>query len=121
KQNNPSLRIICFPYAGGNASLFRSWLQYYCEDVEIISIHLPGRGARILDPLYACMDLLIADLMQEVVPLVSQPYILMGHSFGSKIAYELARQIQHQQLPLPHHFIASAGSAPHLPIDRKLT
>src|SRR3954464_3266849 len=37
------LRLFCFPYAGGRASVFRSWLDALPADIELCCIQLPGR------------------------------------------------------------------------------
>jgi surfactin synthase thioesterase subunit len=51
---NPSpqarLRLFCFPYAGGGASIFRAWSDGLPADVEVCPIQLPGRGTRLMEP-----------------------------------------------------------------------
>ena len=42
-----AIKLLCFPYAGGSASLFRSWAAALPGDVEISGVELPGRGGRM--------------------------------------------------------------------------
>lgn len=39
-----SLRLFCFPYAGGGASTFRSWSNSLPMSVEVFAVELPRRG-----------------------------------------------------------------------------
>ena len=41
------LRLFCFSYAGGGASVFRSWANSLPREVEVCAIQLPGREYRI--------------------------------------------------------------------------
>ena len=41
--HRPGLRLICFPYAGGGASIYRSWAEEISGDIEVCAIQLPGR------------------------------------------------------------------------------
>ncbi|WP_244187094.1 thioesterase II family protein [Paraburkholderia steynii] len=87
----PRLRLICFAYAGGNAELFRPWIEYLDADIELVAVRLPGRGARIRDPLYDAWPALVEDCAKALAPYLAGPYALFGHSFGGRLAYELAR------------------------------
>ena len=46
----PDLRLICFPYAGGSAHLFKGWEVYLPAEVEVCAVQLPGRAQRIAEP-----------------------------------------------------------------------
>jgi len=45
---------------------------------------------------------------------IDRPYLLFGHSLGSRIAFELALRCRQLGLPSPVSFIASGSRAPHL-------
>ncbi|NOT55098.1 MAG: putative thioesterase, partial [Deltaproteobacteria bacterium] len=53
------LRLFCFPYAGGGALLYRTWADGLPADVEVCPIQLPGRGTRLLEPLFTQFSPLI--------------------------------------------------------------
>ncbi len=113
------LKLICFPYAGGNSSTYMSWAKYLPENVELIIVQPPGRGSRIFEPIYSDMKSLISDLLWLIPEHLNTPYILLGHSLGSRIAFELMVQLNKLKFPLPLHFIASGSRAPHLASDKK--
>jgi surfactin synthase thioesterase subunit len=47
------------------------------------------------------------------------PYIFFGHSLGSRIAFELAVNLQYLGITSPQYFIASGSRAPHLASRRE--
>lgn len=112
---NPSasLRLMCFPYAGGGVSTYTSWVKYLPEFVELIFIQPPGRGARLLEPGYQSMDVLVKDLFVSIKRYFDdKPYVFFGHSMGARIAFELLRLLEASQINLPLHFVASGSPAP---------
>jgi medium-chain acyl-[acyl-carrier-protein] hydrolase len=112
-----TLRLICFSYAGGSASTFIPYAKMLDKNVELVAIQLPGRGARFREPLYFSLSHLITDLVEALKPILNKPYVVFGHSFGARIAYELClHQLQGKLLPL--HFIGSGCRAVHL--DREV-
>ena len=109
---NARIRLVCFPYAGGNTSLFFPWLNQMPEDVEIAILQLPGRGLRFTDPLFDSMDAIVEDVCLALEELSPMKLIFFGHSMGARIAYEVIFRLHHQCKPLPIHFFASASPAP---------
>lgn len=118
---NPTakLRLICIPYAGGNASMFNSWAKGLPSDIEVISIQLPGRGMRFSTPSYDDMNLLIDGLMKEIPDILNLPYVLFGHSLGSRIGFEIIKRLNAAELKLPLHFIASGSRGPQVEMNEK--
>jgi medium-chain acyl-[acyl-carrier-protein] hydrolase len=86
----PAIRLICFPYAGGSPDLFRSWAGALDDRVELLAVTLPGRGRRIREPLYQDWETLLADTFAALCPYLQEPHAFYGHSFGGRLAYELA-------------------------------
>ena len=117
--SNPRLRLFCFPYAGGSAATYQSWGGRIPSDVELVIIHPPGRASRLIEKPHLDMNSLMLELMGEYEFITSLPYILLGHSLGSRVAYELASKIQQKGGRAPDHFIASGSRAPHLLSDKK--
>ena len=109
----PKLRVFCFPPAGGSASEFREWRNYFSDKIEILSLQLPGRETRFSEPLITDFTELITRLHEEIRHLINIPYIFFGHSLGALIGFELIHSLRRQILPLPRAFIASAKEAPH--------
>jgi medium-chain acyl-[acyl-carrier-protein] hydrolase len=44
------LRLFCFPYAGGGASIYHGWRRWLPEWIDVCPIQLPGREDRIREP-----------------------------------------------------------------------
>lgn len=116
---SPKVRLFLFPYAGGSAATFIPWAKYFNEDVEMICIQPPGRGARFNEPPYDSMESLVGDLAKHASYITEIPYILFGHSLGCRVAFELTCRLKELGLPSPSYFIASGSRAPHLPRERK--
>lgn len=110
----PHLRLICLPYAGGSASTYMSWAAHLPPEVELIAVQPPGRGTRTGEAPYAAMAPLVDELLSVFPEVVDRPYVLFGHSLGSRVAFELALRCQQMGLPLPVSLIASGSRPPHL-------
>lgn len=107
------LRLFCFPYAGGAASIYRTWPDQLPEEIDVCPVQLPGREGRIREaPLTgteAALDALEAGLGNE---LDRGPHAFFGHSMGAVLAFELARRRRAAGLGEPVHLFASGRSAP---------
>src|SRR6188472_1759563 len=44
------MRLICLPHAGAAASAYRQWSAEIAPEIEVLSVQLPGRETRILEP-----------------------------------------------------------------------
>jgi medium-chain acyl-[acyl-carrier-protein] hydrolase len=114
------LRLFCLPYAGGGAATYSNWHARLPSWVEVIAVQPPGRGQRIAERPYSSMDELVDNLITNILPLLDRPYVLFGHSLGSRVAYELMRRLDAMQLPLPERFVASGSRAPHICRSEKI-
>ncbi len=117
----PKLRLICFPYAGGNSSTYTPWANKLTDGVELVAVQPPGRAARLFEQAFDTMDSLIEPLLNEIADYTREPYVMYGHSLGSRVCFELIRQLSVNNMSLPQHFIASGSKAPHSQRDRKVT
>lgn len=109
------LRLFCFPYAGGGASIFRNWGAEMPPHVEVRAIQLPGRENRVRENPFTTMPPLVEALALALQPFTDKPFIFFGHSVGALICFELARYLRNQRLPGPIHLLISGCSAPHTP------
>jgi medium-chain acyl-[acyl-carrier-protein] hydrolase len=108
------LRLFCLPFAGGGASVYRGWQDALPLDIDVWAAQLPGRESRYREPAYTRMAPLISDLAAAVRTHLDRPYALFGHSMGSLVALELARELRRQGRP-PAAVIFSGHAAPHVP------
>jgi medium-chain acyl-[acyl-carrier-protein] hydrolase len=120
-QANPRarVRLFCLPYAGGGATIFRSWSARLPATVEVVGVELPGRGAL----LHAAPFVRIADVVEEAVRTLQGdddlPFALFGHSLGAIITFEMARQLRREGRRGPEILFVSAARAPHTVVRRK--
>ncbi|MFE6134127.1 thioesterase II family protein [Streptomyces sp. NPDC056437] len=110
----PAIRLFCLPYAGGAASAYAQWSPFFGDEVEVCGIELPGRQSRWSDRPFTRMEPLIDALASAIESELDVPYALFGHSMGSLVAFELARELRRRGAAEPHVLFASAGPAPQL-------
>jgi len=110
------VRLFCFPYAGGGATIFRTWSENLPQEIEVCPIQLPGRESRLLEPAVSSWSTLIALLAEALEPLLDMPYAFFGHSMGTLISFELARHLRRTgNHAMPLRLFMSAHRAPQLP------
>ncbi|MFD3331228.1 thioesterase II family protein [Streptomyces sp. NPDC058700] len=109
-------RIVCLPYAGGNGTVYESWAAWLPSDVELWAPDLPAREQRMLEAPVEDMELLVAALADELRS-DERPTSLFGHSFGSLVAFEVARRLQRRALPV-NCLVVSGMAAPQVLPDR---
>lgn len=111
------LRLFCFPYAGGGASIYGRWQEHLPPGVELVAVQLPGRESRLAEKPYAALMPLVEKLAEALTPYMELPFALFGHSNGGLMAFELARLLRAQGRQLPLHLFVSGRPAPQVEID----
>jgi medium-chain acyl-[acyl-carrier-protein] hydrolase len=109
------LRLICFPYAGVGASIFRHWAAELPAEIEVCPIDFPGRGARWCEPAFTRLRPLVEELADVLTPVLETRFAFFGHSMGAVVAFELARELRRQNRSGPLRLITSAARAPQVP------
>jgi medium-chain acyl-[acyl-carrier-protein] hydrolase len=112
--SNPAARarVLCFPFAGGGASVYRDWRSVQEDELEVVAAALPGRERHIATPPARRLGPLVERLAVTIPG--DKPFALFGHSMGALISYELARQLEAEGRG-PVALFVSAFRAPHLP------
>ncbi|MGC0417228.1 thioesterase II family protein [Embleya sp. AB8] len=110
--NHPALRLVCFPYAGGAASLFRGWGSRLPDGVELLAVQYPGREDRRREQPIGEMAELLDRLADAWAELPDVPYAFFGHSMGATVAYELATRLERTTGQGPVHLFVGAAHAP---------
>lgn len=122
RRNTPArLRLFCFPYAGGNAALFRTWRNNLPATVEVCPVHLPGRGPRLSEPPFRRLTSMVEALIPALRPHMDQPFAFFGHSMGALVAFETARRIRDTYDLEPVHLFISGSNPPQTPRCRRAT
>ncbi len=110
------LRLFCFPYAGGGASLFRAWADELPPQIEVCAIQPPGRESRFSEPRFTSLPPYVAALDAAIAPFLgARPFAFFGHSLGAIANFELTRTLRRRGGPLPSYLFVSAHRAPQLP------
>lgn len=109
------LRLFCFPYAGGGASIFRTWPGGLPSDVEVCGVQLPGHETRLGSTAHTRITPLIQGLAQAIAPYLDRPFAFYGHSMGALLSFELARHLRRTSGKLPFCLYLGAYRAPQLP------
>lgn len=101
--------LLCFPYAGSGASVFRRWRRCFPHH-ELLAVELPGRETRFRESSYEELECLINDLAEALYPYVRDSKVaIFGHSMGALLGYEFARLTRHS-LVMTHLFVSACRS-----------
>lgn len=112
---SPRSRLVCFPFAGAGASVYRDWPELLPSEVEVLAIQPPGREDRVTERPFTQLEALVRALAQVLRPYLGLPTGFFGHSSGALVAFETARRIAARGAPPPHLFVAGQA-APQLPL-----
>jgi surfactin synthase thioesterase subunit len=114
------LRLFCFPFAGGSASVFQRWARSGLEDVEVLAAQYPGREARMREPGYRRVPELVEALGPIIRPLLDRPFAFLGYSLGAYVGLELTHWLQREGAPAPLGLMLAAAPPPHQRQSQKL-
>lgn len=104
------IRLFCLPHAGSGTMTYTPWKNSLRPEIGLYAICLPGRERRIREPLIDDVDDLCDRMLDGIAPELKPPYVLLGHSMGGILAYELVRRLVRRGLPLPEQVIFSGTS-----------
>ena len=108
-----ALRLICFPYAGGSASLFRPWASPAAlAGVEVCAVELPGHGTRRKEPCLTRFAEVVEQTVDSLLPFLDAPFALFGHSLGALLSFEVARTLEQNGNSSPACLCVSGCCAP---------
>lgn len=111
----PRVRLRALPYAGGTAAVFKDWPAALPSGVELLTAHLPGRGDRFAEPPLATLEE-TAEQLCAALPPSNLPTVVLGHSMGALLGYELTARLAARGRA-PSLLIAAACRPPHTPPD----
>ncbi|HVI46036.1 MAG TPA: alpha/beta fold hydrolase [Chitinophaga sp.] len=105
-------KLVCIPYAGGNSYSYRGLKPFLDSKIELLTVELPGRGARITAPLLSDLEHMADDIYQQILPHTDGPWILYGHSMGALIGNLVMHRLHAEERPLPLHFFVTGCESP---------
>ncbi len=109
------VRLFCLPYSGAGANIFYPWSDVLPSSWEVCPVQLPGRGARMAEPLVDRLVPQVEALAAGIEPYFDRPFAIFGHSMGALLGFELARHLRRAAAPLPVHLFVSGHQAAQLP------
>ncbi|MEU9919255.1 alpha/beta fold hydrolase [Streptomyces sp. NPDC051001] len=115
-----SVRLVCFPYAGGSASFFFPVSKALHPSVEVVALQYPGRQTRLHEPRIDNVPEFTDQIFAVLQHLDDKPTALFGHSMGAVLAYEVALRMQDAGVPAPIRLFASGRRAPSLYGDEQV-
>jgi len=110
-----SLRLFCFPHAGGSAQFYYKWKDDLPKEVALYSIQMPGRGVRLRETPNTRISVLVQELAEAILPYLDKPFAFFAYSVGALIAFELTRELRRRSGSLPKRLFVSARRAPQAP------
>jgi medium-chain acyl-[acyl-carrier-protein] hydrolase len=114
------LRLFCFPYAGGGATIYSAWPRTLPPEVEVIAVQPPGREGRLSEKPFSDLIELVAAMYPELLPMMDRPFAFYGHSNGGLMAFELARLLRRTGGPMPLHMFIGGRPAPQVKRDENI-
>lgn len=115
------LRLFCFPYAGGAATIYRLWQDKLPLSVEVSPVQLPGRGKRLSETPFTDVQAMVRAAAEALRPYMDMPFAFFGHSMGAMISFELARELRREHRVMPRQLFLSARRAPQVKNREKIT
>src|SRR5262245_42545457 len=112
--NDEHVRLVVFPYAGSSAGAFRLWRNHLPRWISVHWIQFAGREDRFKDPPARKWPEITKSIADADIPLDGLPVVLFGHSMGSILAFEVARELRRRHGYPPAALIVSGRCAPQL-------
>lgn len=109
------VRLVCLPYAGGGSAVFYRWRPIMPPGAQLLPVCLPGRDARMAEVLAPDLKAVAGQVADEIGPQLDRPFVLLGHSMGALLAYELAQELRRRDARPPDLLVVAASGAPHAP------
>jgi surfactin synthase thioesterase subunit len=93
--------------------VFQPWSDWLGDEIEIISVELPGHGMRYREKLVPSAEEIAAQIIPHVLNFFDKPICFLGHSMGAYLALETVRQLKEVQAN-PNHLYVIGAYPPHI-------
>lgn len=100
--------LLLIPFAGGGRATFHGWPDALPPSLEAHVLQLPGREDRLNEPAFGDWHRMLEAAVAALDSLPNLPLVILGHSLGAVIAFELARALRgNGTRRLAHLFVAA--------------
>jgi surfactin synthase thioesterase subunit len=107
------VKLICLPYPGAGAGVYRPWLQQQSAVLQAVPLQFPGREDMFSVPYYGSLEEAVSDLTARIRGTAGgEPLSIFGHCVGAVLAYEVARELTATGGPVPRHLVVSGSPSP---------
>lgn len=106
------MNLFCLPFAGGGKHSYRELAEKAPGFINMVPIDLPGRGARVIEPLLTSLHSMTEDVWQQIKNDLHKPYAFYGHSMGTLLVYLLTHKAIEEGYPQPAHLFLTGCRAP---------
>lgn len=107
-----TVRLVCFPHAGGSASFYFPVSAQLAPGVDVRAVQYPGRQDRRAEPCIDDVHRLADAIVPTIHPLADRPLAFFGHSMGATVAYEVALRLADAGAPPLVRLFVSGRRAP---------
>lgn len=115
------LRVFAFPHAAGGASIYRDWVEYFdTREIAFCPVLFPGREQRLSEAPLANMAEMVDGALAACSAFVDRPFVLMGHSLGARVVFELGLKFEEKGNDNFKGIIAAGCPAPDIPAGMKV-
>lgn len=111
KSENPTMRLFCIPYAGGNANYYADWYKQFDSNIEVCAVQLPGHGNRIGEEFITDIKAMVNEIFENIKKYLDKPFAFFGHSMGGVLSYLVSVKVEEETGKTPV-VIFESGSAP---------
>ncbi|XP_025096490.1 S-acyl fatty acid synthase thioesterase, medium chain-like [Pomacea canaliculata] len=119
-QPDSSLRLFCFPWAGGGSNFYARWGKDVPVNIEVFGVTLRGRESRFAETPCVSATETVAEIASTIHSEYGEkPVILFGHSMGALLCFQTAVFLKTVYGKEPQHLYLSGISAPHTESRRR--
>lgn len=114
-----SVPLICFPWAGAGAAVFKDWPSRLPSTIDVWAARLPGRESRLNDPPVADIDVLAGQYADLIEGQFDRAPMLLGCCSGALLAFVLAGELERRRRLPPRRLFVAGHPAPSRPVPHQ--
>lgn len=115
---NANINIICFPFGGAGASVYRPWDKELPDNIRLWAVQLPGRENRFVEGFTRDHAVVVKGIVDDIVAMSLDNIVLFGHSMGSHIALFVAEKLLNNHAVSPLLLAVSGNVPPNIKVKK---